>query len=104
MDSRGSIWFLQKQGLLFRFDPATEKLTLYPVPNWMVFHWLKDKGDDSFWFGCANGNTWRLVTNSLPYQTAGVQNMFNVSIVKNPRIAQDNKIIFGWLFPQGFVR
>lgn len=88
-DNEGSIWFLQFQGLLFRFNPGTEKLTLYPVPNWIVFHWIKDS-DNSFWFGCANGNIWRLMLNSLPFQTAYVPNMFNVSAVNTPRITQSN--------------
>lgn len=87
-DCNGKIWFLQVQGLLFRFNPADEKLTLYPVPNWNVFHWIKDK-NNSFWFGCANGNTWRLVMNSLPFQSEYVPNMFNVSVVNNPRIVQN---------------
>lgn len=77
--AQGSIWFLQLQGLLFRFNPVTEKLTLYPVPNWNVFHWIKDTGN-SFWFACANGNLWRLMMNSLPFQSEYVPNMFNVSL------------------------
>lgn len=89
-DVDGTIWFLQLQGLLFRFNPATEKLTLYPVPNWIVFHWIKDKSN-SFWFGCANGNIWRLMRNSLPFQSAYVPNMFNVSVVNSPRITQDDR-------------
>ncbi len=88
-DDDGSIWFLQRQGIVFRFEPETEKLRLFAVPNWIILDWIRDKRG-SIWFGCANGNTWRLMMSSLHYQSFRVPNMFNVANYNNPRIAEDN--------------
>jgi len=88
-DDDGSIWFLQRQGIVFRFEPETEKLRLFGVPNWIILDWIRDKRG-SIWFGCANGNTWRLMMSSLHYQSFRVPNMFNVANYNNPRIAEDN--------------
>ena len=88
-DDDGYVWFLQRQGIVFRFEPETEKLKLFPVPNWIIFDWIRDKRG-SVWFGCANGNTWRLMMSSLHYQSFRVANMFNVAAYNNPRLAEDN--------------
>ena len=88
-DDEGYVWFLQRKGIVFRFEPVTEKLKLFLVPNWIIFDWLRDKRG-SIWFGCANGNTWRLMMNSLHYQSFRVGNMFNVAAYNNPRLVEDN--------------
>lgn len=88
-DGDGNVWFLQRQGIVFRFEPETEKLKLFPVPNWIIFDWKRDKRG-SVWFGCANGNTWRLMMSSIHYQSVRVANMFNVANYNNPRLAEDN--------------
>jgi signal transduction histidine kinase/DNA-binding response OmpR family regulator/ligand-binding sensor domain-containing protein len=88
-DDDGAIWFLQRQGIVFRFDPWSEKLRLFAVPNWIIFDWIRDHCG-SIWFGCANGNTWRLMKNQLHYQSVRVNNMFNVAMYNNPRLAFDN--------------
>jgi signal transduction histidine kinase/DNA-binding response OmpR family regulator/ligand-binding sensor domain-containing protein len=88
-DDNGAVWFLQREGIVFRFDPESEKLRLFAIPNWIVFDWIRDHCG-SHWFGCANGNTWRLMINLLHYQSVRVNNMFNVAIYNNPRLAFDN--------------
>jgi len=88
-DEEGSVWFLDRHGIVFRFDPEHEKLRLFAVPNWVIFDWVRDDYC-SIWFGCANGNKWRLMLNTVPYTSQRVSNMFNVSITGNPRIAEES--------------
>jgi len=88
-DEEGSLWFLDRKGLVFSFEPGSERLRLFGVPNWVIFDWVRDDYG-SIWFGCANGNKWRLMLNTVPYTSLHVPNMFNVSVVRNPRIAGEN--------------
>ncbi len=88
-DEEGLVWFLDRKGIVFRFDPESERLRLFAVPNWVIFDWIRDDYG-SLWFGCANGNKWRLMLNTVPYTSLRVTNMFNVSVVRNPRIAEEN--------------
>ncbi|MDP4224260.1 MAG: two-component regulator propeller domain-containing protein, partial [Bacteroidota bacterium] len=87
-DNKGYIWILQRQGIILRFNPETEELLVYNVPNWIILDWKTDS-HGSIWFGCANGDTWRLMLKSLPYQTVWVNNMFNVATWDNPRMTED---------------
>lgn len=88
LDKQGCLWMLQREGIVFRFRPESEELLVYNVPNWIVLDWKADNYG-SLWFGCANGDTWRLMLNSLPYQVIRVKNMFDVASWDNPRIAED---------------
>ncbi len=87
-DEEGQVWFLDRKGIVFSFEPGSEKLGLFAVPNWVIFDWIRDDYG-SIWFGCANGNKWRLMLNTFPYSSLRVANMFNVSVVRNPIIAEE---------------
>lgn len=63
----GTIWFLNKQaGLILRFDPGAEKLSLYRTPAFVVYQCIMDK-TGSFWFTCIRNNIYRLVTDRIPF-------------------------------------
>ncbi len=97
----GTLWFLHRfVGLMFRFDPATEKLTLYRVPNFAVFQCIKDPVG-SFWFACSRNNIHRLVNSQIPYLTLPVPNSSHVSQIDRGTFLEDNQHDVYFLFLQG---
>ena len=87
----GIIWFLNRYaGLMFRFDPYTEKLSLYRVPNFAVYQCIMDK-TGSFWFACTRNNIFRLVKGQIPYLTVRVNNTSHVARVHRGTFLQDNQ-------------
>lgn len=92
----GTIWFLNKiAGLMFRFDPVAEKLSLYRVPNFVVYQCTLDK-TGSFWCSCIRNNIYRLVTGKIPYLTIPVNNSSHVAQIHRGAILEDfqNRIYF----------
>ena len=69
-----TVWFLsQALGIMYRFDPRTEKLTLYRVPAFIVHKVIMDK-TGAFWFGCIRNNIYRLTVSNVPYSSVPVKN------------------------------
>jgi signal transduction histidine kinase/DNA-binding response OmpR family regulator/ligand-binding sensor domain-containing protein len=97
----GTIWFLNKfGGLMFRFDPLTEKLILYRTPNFAVFQCIIDH-TGSFWFACVRNNIFRLVRNDLPYLTIRVDNTSHVSRIHRGTFVEDDQNNVYFLFSTG---
>jgi signal transduction histidine kinase/CheY-like chemotaxis protein/ligand-binding sensor domain-containing protein len=86
----GTIWFLNKYaGLMFRFDPQTEKLCTYRVPNFIAYQCIMDRYG-SFWFACIRNNIHRLVTDNIPYLTIPVNNSSHVAQIHRGAFLEDN--------------
>ena len=99
--SDGTIWFLNKRaGLMFRFDPAGEKLCLYRTPTFMVYQCVMDN-TGSFWFSAIRNNILRLVTGQLPYFTRGVNNSAFTAQTNRNTILEDNQNSIWFLFNYG---
>jgi signal transduction histidine kinase/ligand-binding sensor domain-containing protein/AraC-like DNA-binding protein len=97
----GTIWFLNKIfGLMYRFDPATEKLSLYRVPHYAVFQSITDN-TGSFWFACIRNNVYRLVRDQIPYLTIPVNNSSHVSSIHRGSFLQDDQNHVYFLFLPG---
>jgi len=97
----GIIWFLNKvAGLMFRFDPLTEKLSLYRTPAFMVYQCIMEK-TGSFWFACIRNNIYRMVTDQIPYLVIPVINSTHVAQVHNTNILEDNQKRIWFLFNYG---
>ncbi len=97
----GTVWFLNKlAGLLFRFDPASEKLSLYRVPNFYVFQCVMDK-TGSLWFACVRNNIFRLVTGQIPYLRIPVNNSSHVAQIHRGAFLEDDQKQVYFLFLQG---
>ncbi len=87
----GTLWFLNKlAGLMFRFDPRTEKLSSYRVPNFIAYQCIMDK-TGSFWFACIRNNIYRLVTEEFPYLTVRINNSSHVAQIHRGAILEDNQ-------------
>jgi len=87
----GTLWFLNKlAGLMFRFDPRTEKLSSYRVPNFVAYQCIMDK-TGSFWFACIRNNIYRLLTDDFPYLTIRVNNSSHVAQIHRGAILEDNQ-------------
>jgi len=97
----GTLWFLNKsEGLMFRFEPATEKLSVYFVPAFIVYQCIMDN-TGSFWFSCIRFNIYRLVTGNIPYMTIQVRNGSHVAQVHYGSIMEDNKKRVWFFFDSG---
>jgi len=98
----GILWFLNKMaGLMFRFDPAEEELSLYRSPIFAVYQCLMDN-TGSFWFACSRNNIFRLVTCGVPFFTVYyVNNTSNVAQTHRGTILEDNQNNIYFLFLYG---
>jgi|WetSurSiteA1Bulk_404760.scaffolds.fasta_scaffold01525_2 signal transduction histidine kinase/DNA-binding response OmpR family regulator/ligand-binding sensor domain-containing protein len=97
----GTIWFISKLfGLMFRFDPITEKLYLYRSPSFVVFQCILDK-TGSFWCACIRNNIFRLITDHIPFLTIPVNNSSHVAPIHRGNIVEDNQNQIYFLFLQG---
>ena len=97
----GTIWFLNKlAGLMFKFNPVTEKLSLYRAPSYIVYQCIMDK-TGSFWCACIRNNIFRLVTNHFPYLTIAVDNSSHVAQIHRGTILEDDQNQIYFLFMQG---
>ena len=95
----GTIWFLNKfVGLMFRFDPASGKLSLYRSPSYVVYQCIMDK-TGSFWCACIRNNIFRLVTSQIPFLTILVNNSSHVASIHRGTIIEDsqNRIYFQFM-------
>ena len=87
----GTIWFLNKRaGLMFRFDPGTEKLCLYRTPTFMVYQCIMDN-TGSFWFSVIRSNVLRLVTGQLPFFTIRINNSASTAQTNRNCILEDDQ-------------
>ena len=97
----GTIWFLNyTAGLMFRFDPVTEILSLYRTPAFMVFQCIMDE-TGSFWFACIRNNLFRLITSQIPYLTISVTNTAYTDLLHRTNILEDNQDRMWFLFING---
>jgi signal transduction histidine kinase/DNA-binding response OmpR family regulator/streptogramin lyase len=97
----GTIWFLNKfAGLMFRFNPLNEKLSLYRVPSYIAYQSVMDN-TGSFWFACIRNNIFRLVTSSFPFYTVPVTNTSHVASIHRGTILEDNRGYTYFLFLTG---
>lgn len=102
----GTIWFLNKVfGLMFRFDPENEKLSLYRVPSFIAYQSVMDN-TGSFWFACIRNNVFRLVTTGFPFYTVPVFNTSHVASTHRGTFLEDNHgyIYFFFLTGSYFCR
>jgi streptogramin lyase len=74
---------------MFRFDPQTEKLCTYRVPNFIAYQCVMDRYG-SFWFACIRNNIHRLVTDNIPYLTFPVNNSSHVAQIHRGAFLEDN--------------
>jgi signal transduction histidine kinase/CheY-like chemotaxis protein/ligand-binding sensor domain-containing protein len=89
--SNGTIWFLNKRaGLMFRFDPGTEKLCLYRTPTFMVYQCVMDS-TGSFWFSAIRNNILRLVTGQLPFFTIRINHSASTAQTNRNYILEDDQ-------------
>ncbi len=85
----GNLWLIDLvSGSVFKFDPATEGLSFYKVPRWVVLDCIRDN-TGNFWFGAVAQNMFRLVTDTLPFMTAIIPNSDFAEIADKRRICQD---------------
>jgi signal transduction histidine kinase/DNA-binding response OmpR family regulator/ligand-binding sensor domain-containing protein len=97
----GTLWCLNKvAGLMFRFDPETEKLSLYRVPNFVVYQCVMDQ-TGSFWFACIRNNIFRLVRDKIPYLSIQVNNSSHVAQVHRGAFLEDGQNQVYFLFLTG---
>ncbi len=90
-DSDGTLWLLYKRyGQLFRFEPASESLSLYFVPTYTVIQCIKDN-TGSLWFGCVRNNIFRLEKDYLSYMTAFVPNSCDVNSMHKMKMLEDDQ-------------
>jgi signal transduction histidine kinase/DNA-binding response OmpR family regulator/ligand-binding sensor domain-containing protein len=100
--SDGSIWFFSwEEGLVYMFDPSSEKLVLYRTPTFVAFQCYPGR-DESIWFACVRYNVFRLVRKQVPWFTiASVNNTADVSQVHKGSIIEDKLNRTWFLFNQG---
>jgi len=100
--SDGSIWFFSwEEGLIYRFDPSSEKLVLYRTPAFVVFQCYPGR-DESIWFACVRNNVFRLIRKQVPWFTiAPVNNTSDVAQVHKGSIIEDRLNRTWFLFNQG---
>ncbi|NMC40450.1 MAG: hypothetical protein GYA43_04655, partial [Bacteroidales bacterium] len=100
--SDGSIWFFSwEEGLIYRFDPSSEKLVLYRTPAFVAFQCYPGR-DESIWFACVRYNVFRLLRKQVPWFTiAPVNNTADVSQVHKGSIIEDRLNRTWFLFNQG---
>jgi signal transduction histidine kinase/AraC-like DNA-binding protein/ligand-binding sensor domain-containing protein len=90
LNDDGTIWFINlTAGLMFKFDPDSEKLFLYRTPYFMVYKCIPDK-TGSFWFACIRNNITRMETQLVPYVSIQISNSANVSPEHKTNIIEDN--------------
>lgn len=90
-DKEGTLWLLYKRyGQLFRFEPVSEKLSLYFVPSYVVIQCIKDN-TGSLWFGCVRNNIFRLEKDSLSYMKAMVPNSSDVNSMYKMKMLEDSQ-------------
>ena len=84
------VWFLsQALGIMYRFDPRTEKLTLYRVPAFIVHKVIMDK-TGAFWFGCIRNNIYRLTVSNVPYSSVIVNNSSWTGVASHSKMTSDH--------------
>lgn len=100
--SDGTIWFFSREeGLLYRFDPVSEKLVLYRTPTFAVFQCLLDR-QETFWFACVRYNVFRMICKQVPYFTIyPVDNTSDVAQAYKGSIVEDRLERTWFLFNQG---
>jgi signal transduction histidine kinase/CheY-like chemotaxis protein/ligand-binding sensor domain-containing protein/AraC-like DNA-binding protein len=87
----GDLWLISMdRGLVFRFAIDSEKLTIYGVPRFIDFAFIKDFSG-SFWIGSISPAIHRLVTDSLQFFQVKVAYNSTPNIQPRFRIAEDNK-------------
>jgi signal transduction histidine kinase/AraC-like DNA-binding protein/ligand-binding sensor domain-containing protein len=98
----GSIWFLNKlSGLMFRFCPQTEKLSLYRVPYFAVLQCFPDHSG-TFWFACVRNNVFRMVGREhIPFISIPVDNGSHVSQIHRGCFLEDQQQNVYFLFLTG---
>ena len=100
--SDGNIWFFSwEEGLIYSFDPSSEKLVLYRTPTFVAFQCYPGR-DESIWFACIRNNVFRLVRKQVPWFTiAPVKNFSDVSQVHKGSIIEDRLGRTWFLFNMG---
>ncbi len=96
-----NIWFVDKSlGLVFRFNESSSILSLYRVPNFIVYQCVMDS-EESFWFACVRNNLYRLVTRNLPFHIVPIQNSTWASQGNMQKIIEDRKNNIWFMFNNG---
>lgn len=97
----GTMWFLNMiSGMIIRFDPLSEKLSLYQAPNPAVFKGVMDE-TGSFWFACVRNNLYRLVNNPVPYTSLKINNTSHVAQIHRGTFLEDDRHRVYFLFSEG---
>ncbi len=88
--SDGTIWFLSKTwGSMYSFEPDKELLSVYRVPNFVIFKCVMDR-TESFWFASIRNNMFRLVCGNTPYTYINITNQSEVDPLHKMRIFMDH--------------
>jgi len=100
--SDGTIWFFSREeGLIYKFDPLSEKLYLYRTPAFAVFQCLLDS-HETFWFACVRYNVFRMILKQIPFFTIyPVNNTSDVAQAYKGSIVEDRFKRTWFLFNQG---
>lgn len=88
-DREERLWLINTgAGIAFKFEIATENLSLYQVPRYIDFDCIRDN-TGNFWFASVGQNMFRMVTDPLPIMTAPIPNGDFTEAADKCRMCQD---------------
>jgi len=88
-DDSGNIWFISlAPGAVFRFDPESEKLSLYMTPRYITFQCIRERSG-ALWFACVADNLFRMETDPKPFSTLPIDNKAGLVLLRVMKIIED---------------